>query len=447
MGFFSKLFGKKNNSEPPSNTESQSKLTSKDIIETMLLTAQVAMDKGDYELAIETYKDILNLEPNATAEYNLGSMFAQGKGVEQDFMEGAYHFHQAELLGDEQSGRICLKCSMDFVNRNLNDKNPEQIYTDMAQFIKRVYPNTNDVNLEVCRTLYAVAGNHFNKQEFSEAFKLFRAAGEFGGDGYSQNYLAVLYNAGRGIEQNDIVALYWFDKAVDNGAADVAQTDRDGLLNYYKENFTADVFSATMLKLSEWCQTGSEDVPKDEAKAIYWRKIAENNGEMSGAYAVSLISGDCVLKENFDKVFEWPNIDGEDIKLRFQTAFEITYRSIEGDVGDAVFRVNGQNFTCRDSMSGEIVEDILSEDKLGERRTYNICKLKCGIKALRHYHNIPTFDSDDREWDGDFNISLYKDKHGINLIYIRSGYRIPRVYIYVGLEEWDAEFASWLKYL
>ena len=447
MGFFSKLFGKKNNNEPPSNTESQANLTSKDIIETMLLTAQVAMDKEDFDKAVEVYKDILNLEPNAMAEYNLGSMFAQGKGVEQDFMEGAYHFHKAELLGDEQSGKLCLKCSMDFIHQNFNEKIPEQIYTDMVQFIKRVYPDTDDVNLDVCRTLYAVAGNHFNKEEFAEAFKLFRAAGEFGNDGYSQNYLAVLYNAGRGIEQNDIAALYWFDKAVDSGAADVAQTDRDGLFNHYKENFHADIFSATMLKLSEWCRTGSEDVPKDEAKADYWHQIAENNGEMGEECAVSLISGDYVLKENSDTVFEWPNIDGKKIKLRFQTALEITYRSIEGDVGDAVFRVNGQNFTCRDSMAGEIVKDILSEDKLGERRTYNISKLKCGIKALRHYHNIPTFDSDDREWDGDFNISLYKDKQGINLIHIRSGYRIPRVYIYVGLEEWDAEFASWLKYL
>ena len=446
MGFFSNFFGKKNN-KPQSNAESQAYLTSKNIIETMLITAQVAMDKEDFEKAVEVYKDILKLEPNATAEYNLGSMFAQGKGVEQDLMKGAYHFHKAELLGDEQAGKLCLKCSMDFVHQDLNDKTTEQIYTNMAQFIKHVYPDTDDVNLEVCRLLYAVAGNCLNKEAYSKAFKLFRAAGEFGSDGYSQNYLAVLYNAGRGIEQNDIAALYWFDKAVDNGAADVAQTDRDGLLNYYKENFPTDVFSATMLKLAKWCQTGSKDVPKDEAKAVYWRKIAENNGEIGMVCAVSLINGDCILNENPDTVFEWPNIDGKNIRLSFQTAYEITYRSIGGDVGNAVFRINGRKFTCRDSMSGQIVKDIFSEDKFGERRSYNICKLKNGVKALRHYHNIPTFDSDDREWDGDFNISLYKDKQGINLIHIRSGYRIPRVYIYVELQNWDIEFASWLKYL
>ena len=82
---------------------------------------------------------------------------------------------------------------MDFVHQNFYEKTPEQIYDDMTHFIQRVYPEEKNVNLEVCQRLYAIAGNHFNKEEFSEAFKLFRAAGEVGNDGYSQNYLAILY--------------------------------------------------------------------------------------------------------------------------------------------------------------------------------------------------------------------------------------------------------------
>ena len=408
--------------------------------------AQVAMDKEDYDKATEVYKDILKLESNSTAAYNLGRLFAQGKGVEQNFTEGAYYFHQAELLGDEQAGKLCLKCSMDFVHQDFNDKTPEQIYTDMTHFIERVYPKANNVKLEVCRRLYAIAENHFNKEEFSEAFKLFRAAGEFGSDGYSQNYLAVLYNTGNGTEQNDIAALYWFDKAVDNGAADVALTDREGLFNHYKENFSADVFFATILKLSGWCQTGSEDVPKDEEKADYWRKIAENNGDIPPEYAVRIISGDCVLNKSDNTVFEWPDINGSKINLSFQTAFEIEARSIGEGIGNAVFLINGHKFSCRNSMAGDTVKDILDEDRLGTRRVYKVIKLKSGRMALRHYHNVPTFDSDDREWDGDYNISIYKDKQGINLIHTRSGYQIPRVYIFIGLKEWDSEFDSWLEY-
>lgn len=276
MGIFSKLFG--NNKSLPNESsisvESLNKLKSKDIIDTMLTTAQVAMDKGDYELAVDTYKKILNLEPNATAQYNLGSLYAQGKGIEQDFMEAACLFHQAELKGDELAGKLCLKCAMDFIHQNFDNKTPERLYLNMAHFTRMVYSGV-DINLEACRTLYSIAGNHFNNQEYKEAAKLFRAAGEFGEDGYSQNYLAVLYNSGNGVEQNDLAALYWFDKAVDNGAADVALTDRDGILNAYRENLSHDEFSAIMRQLSEWCKIGTEDIPKDAIKSEYWLKIAE----------------------------------------------------------------------------------------------------------------------------------------------------------------------------
>ena len=243
----------------------------------MLMFAKIAINKKDYAMAVETYKDILKLEPNTTAQFNLGSLYAQGKGVKQNFMESAYFFHLAELNGDKQSKNLCLKCSMDFVHQNFEEKSSEQIYSEMVKFIHYVYPETTDVNIEVCRRLYAIAANHFNKQEYTFSAKLLRAAGEFGNDGYSQNYLAVLYNLGLGLEQNDLVALYWFDKATDNGAADVAQQDRDGILNAYRENLSPDEFSNTMLKLSMLCQSGSKDIPKDVSKYIYWQNYAVKN--------------------------------------------------------------------------------------------------------------------------------------------------------------------------
>ena len=85
-----------------------------------------------------------------------------------------------------------------------------------------------------------------------------------------------MYNKGQGVEKNDLAALYWFDKAVDNGAAVVAQRDRNGMLNAYKANFTVSDFFDEMMKLSAWCRMGSPDVPKDANKASYWRELGEN---------------------------------------------------------------------------------------------------------------------------------------------------------------------------
>ena len=248
---------------------------SREVIDAMLSAAEAAMDKGDYELAAETYRNILKLEHDNTACYNLGSLYARGLGVSQSFMEGAYWFNQAGIRGDERAQKLCLKCELDQVIQSIDRKTPEQLYTDMMHFVKYVYPDSKDENLETCRKLYAVAGNCINKEKYAEAAKLFRAGAEYGNDGYSQNYLGVLYNTGSGVEQNDLAALYWFDKAVDNNAADVALTDRDGILNAYRAGCSPSEFYELMLDLSGWCRLGSADVPKDAKKADYWKEIGE----------------------------------------------------------------------------------------------------------------------------------------------------------------------------
>ena len=71
-------------------------------------------------------------------------------------------------------------------------------------------------------------------EENDAAAKVFRAAAEFGNDGYAQYYLAVLYNAGSGVEQDDLAALYWLDRAADNGIEE-AIADRDGMLDAWRE--------------------------------------------------------------------------------------------------------------------------------------------------------------------------------------------------------------------
>ena len=47
------------------------------------------------------------------------------------------------------------------------------------------------------------------------------------------------------------------------------------MLNACKANFTPTEFYEEMMKLSGWCRIGSKDVPKDAAKAVFWREIGE----------------------------------------------------------------------------------------------------------------------------------------------------------------------------
>lgn len=267
MGLFDKLMG--------NNTKKEDAVSSRDIINLMLSNADIYMVQGDYERAVDTFKKIIDLQPNMTAQYNLASLYAQGKGTEQSFLEGAYWFHQAYLSGDEQAGQMCTKCMMDYAHQNLDNKTPQTIFDEMFRFAAYLYPGENSTAIAVSN-IYNLAAHHFNNKEYAAAAKFFRAAAEFGNDGDSQNYLAVLYNAGAGVEKDDLVSLYWFDRAADNHCK-AAKQDRDGIFNAYKNNFTAEEFYDIMSNLSRRCTSGDEDIPRDAKKAEYWRRVAEGN--------------------------------------------------------------------------------------------------------------------------------------------------------------------------
>ena len=245
-------------------------MSQEEVLNSLLLLGQVALNAGDYESAVEAYASVLQLEPNETALYNLGSFRARGLGVKQDFMEAARLFHQAELLGNDRAGKLCAKCMFDYAHKGFENKTPADLYAAMAVFVSRVYPEATEPKQEVSHGLFAIASTHYNRGEYSEAARFFRAAAEFGNDGYAQYYLAMLYGAGAGVEKNDLAALYWLDCAVDNGAADIALADRDGMIDAYRQSLSASEFRETMMSLSNSCETGTLDIPVNPDKAARW---------------------------------------------------------------------------------------------------------------------------------------------------------------------------------
>lgn len=263
MGLFDKFFGKKEGKT----------LSSQEVIDRMLVLAEICMGDENYEQAVHTYKQIVELQGNTTAMYNLGSLYAQGKGVKQSFLEGAYWFHQANLNGDEHAGKLRLKCMVDYLHQNLEQKTPKMIYNDMIEYALRLYPREDSSKIAV-DNIYNLAVHHLGKKEYTAAAKFLRTAAEYGNDGEAQNYLAVLYNAGAGVEKDDLVALYWFDRAVDN-EVEAAKQDREGLLNAYKNNLSPEEFYDAMQQLSRKCAVGDSDIPKDAEKVAYWRSVAE----------------------------------------------------------------------------------------------------------------------------------------------------------------------------
>lgn len=77
----------------------------------------------------------------------------------------------------------------------------------MQQYSSRPYPRENGSAIAV-RALSILDEFHFNKKDYAGVAKLFRSATEFGNYSRAQNSLKVIYNAGIGVEKNDITALY-----------------------------------------------------------------------------------------------------------------------------------------------------------------------------------------------------------------------------------------------
>lgn len=307
MSLFGKLFGKKDN-DKEMVTDSQK------VIDVMIRNADICMEQGDYSRAFYTYKQIIELQPNVTAMYNLGSLYAQGKGVDQNYLEGAYWFHQAKLAGDEQAGKLCTKCMMDMVHQNLNQKTLQMVYDDMIHFAAYLYPEENSVRIAVSN-LFSLAEHHLYKKEFEVTAKLCRAAAEYGNCGEAQDLLASLYQMGAGVEKDNLVSLYWFDKAVDNHI-EGAKQDRDGLFKAYKNNLSSEEFCNTMQRLSQRCTTGDKDISKDAQKAAYWREIGEGKlslGENSTKAVEPVTEEKCVTLEDIVKKMQ--NIIGNAGKL------------------------------------------------------------------------------------------------------------------------------------
>lgn len=265
MGLFEKLHVRREKHQPE-------KKDSEKRIDVMLALAESLLHDGKAEQAIEQYKRILQLCPNSTAQYSLGSLLAQGKGIQQDFCEGAYYFHQAEKNGDEVASKLVLKCELDYICQDIEKRSYAELYEKMKWFVTRVY--SEDATEEhIGRELSTIGMHLLNKKQYAEAVKLLRAAAEFCDYGQAQNYLGVLYNAGIGVEKNDLISLYWFDRATDNGF-EASRQDRDGLFNAYLNTLSEDEFVEYMEHIARWCEIGTEDIPRTLDKVEYWHRVA-----------------------------------------------------------------------------------------------------------------------------------------------------------------------------
>ena len=156
---------------------------------------QKAYDRGDYATTLFEW-EILATQGNAEAQYNLGNMYAEGKGVSQDIVKTYELFSLAIAQGHEFAS---------IRRERLSERmSPDQI--TQAQFSLGLMYHDGD-------SMYGVS------QDFFESAKWFHLAA---GGGYApaQFYLGQMYYNGEGVSQDYEQAAKWYRLAAEAGHTD-----------------------------------------------------------------------------------------------------------------------------------------------------------------------------------------------------------------------------------
>lgn len=249
-------------------------------------------NQRDYAQAVAWFRKAAE-QGNAEAQYSMGVLYADGKGVSRDHYQAALWYHKAA----------------------------EQGYARAQYYLADTYYSGRDVS-----------------QDYSQAAYWYGQAAEQG-HAESQNMLGFLYEHGRGVAQSHVQAAHWYQKAADQGYR--TGQHNLGLLYYNGKGVNQDYAKAAELfrKAAEQGVDGSqnmlamqyrdgEGVPRDYAQAAYWFEKAAEQGIADAQNNIGYLyrTGNGVPQDNY-KAAEWYRKAAEQNHAAAQNNLGYMYRN------------------------------------------------------------------------------------------------------------------------
>eukprot|EP00729_Bicosta_minor_P017663 gene17663-biopygen9418 len=180
------------------------------------------------------------------AQYNLGCMYHNGEGVEQDHVEAAKWIQKAAA-----AGYAIAQNNLGAMYRN--GEGVEQDHVEAAKWFRKS-AEAGNANAQFNLGIMYGKGEGV-EQDNVMAAKWYRKAGKAAeaGDAMAQNNLGTMYRDGKGVEQDHVEAAKWYRKSAEAGDA-MAQHN-----------------------LGIMYATG-EGVEEDVVKGVKWRQLAAVQG-------------------------------------------------------------------------------------------------------------------------------------------------------------------------
>ena len=260
----------------------------------------------DYAKAVEWYRKSAE-QGNVDAQCNLGYMYYYGRGVSGDYAKAAEWYRKSAEQGDATAQcnlgymyECGLGVSQDYAKAvEWYRKSAEQGYADAQCNLGTMYRNGLGVS-----------------QDNAKAVEWYRKAAEQGNAGGQCN-LGYMYEYGRGVSQDYAKAVEWYQKAAEQGHA-TAQCNL-GTMYYLGRGISQDNAKAV-----EWYRKSAEQghataqynlgcmyrnglgVSQDNAKAVEWyRKSAEQGHATAQYYLGYMYENGLGVSQDNAKAMEW----------------------------------------------------------------------------------------------------------------------------------------------
>ncbi len=256
------------------------------VVEGYLTSGIAAADENDYVLALECFHKVLDgTEPvfMAVAMNNMGMMYKNGLGVEQDYTMAMEWFEKSAALNDS---------------------------TAMSN-IGFLYGDGLGV-----------------EQDYAKAMEWFEKSAALY-NSHAMNNIGYLYENGFGVEQDYAKAMEWYEKS----AALNNSTAASNIGTYYYNGFSVD---QDYTKAMEWFKKSAEldnsiamvwigymyeygdGVEQDYAKAMEWfMKSAELNNYEAMTYIAALYENGLGVKQDYNEAMRWYN-KADDVMRSYQ---------------------------------------------------------------------------------------------------------------------------------
>ncbi len=216
--------------------------------EEIMKEADKAYDDGYYNRAMEL---CLQIPDYPKAQNMIGTMYANGEGVPQDYAEAMRWYRKAVEQGNAKAQ----------TNLGIIYENGHGIPQNYAEAMRWYRKAAEQGHAQAQHKLGVMYENgHGVPQDYAEAMRWYRKAAEQG-SAQAQNNLGVMYVNGEGVPQDYAEAMRWFRKAAEQGSA-IAQNN----LGYMYRN--------------------GQGVRQDYDEAVRWYRKAAEQGLASAQFSL-----------------------------------------------------------------------------------------------------------------------------------------------------------------